>query len=248
MEGIGMDSIEKVMEKSEIGFAKHQMIYDEGGKPIDYLFLSLNSAFERLTGLKREDLLNRRVTEVMPKVSDDDFDWIGYYGKVISENKKCVFEQYSIPLDKWYRVECFSSEKDCFITITTDITEQKEYERKLQIAKEQAESANQAKSAFLANMNHALRTPLNGIIGFTDILRNTPLNKEQHEYVDIVYTSGKYLSDIISDILDLSRIEAGKFELNPDKTDLKELIEETLSIVRPKAKKKSLNLCASIEN
>ncbi|MEA1884121.1 MAG: PAS domain-containing protein, partial [Thermotogota bacterium] len=121
-----MDSIEKMMEQSDIGCAKHQMIYDEAGKPVDYLFLSVNPAFERLTVLKREDILNRRVSEVMPKITQDDFDWIGYYGKVVTEGQKCVFEQYSAPLDKWYRVEVFSCEKDCFTTLFTDITHERE--------------------------------------------------------------------------------------------------------------------------
>ena len=118
----------------------------------------------------------------------------------------------------------------------------------LRNAKIKAEEANQAKSAFLANMNHELRTPLNGIIGFSDILRTMPLDEELKGFVDIVYTSGKHLADIISDILDLSRIEAGKFELNAEKTELNPLIENTLSMVRPKAEGKGLCLCSSIED
>ncbi len=646
-----MDSIEKMMEQSEIGFAKNQMIYDESGKPVDYYFLAVNPSFERLMGLKREELLNRRVSEVIPKNIDDAFDWIGFYGKVVVEGKKRVFEQYSAPLDKWYRVEAFSSEKDSFTTLFTDIshgrelaeasknflndrqeefekqkdllkqrnkeiscmfkmseivqkkvqllevmlqqfvdiippafhytemtcaritykgeqynsesfketpyklssdilfhgkkagsievfllkqthednaapflesekslidslserigriaerkaselklleskeeefrrktkalneshrmakmgrwdyyhkkdilqftegvfnilelapgkfeanyqgylkkihpddrkeaaqeweealdnhrpynteyrllltngrvkwiashcyteydedghpyhsvgivqditeqkgleidlrkseekfrnlfqkhlvvqiiidaetgylldandaatkfygwtraelkqmkifqintlsseeiriemekarrqkrnyflfkhrlasgevrdvevfstqievdgkevlhsiirdiTEKKANERELLKAKHQAEEANKAKSIFLANMNHELRTPLNGIIGFSDLLRSMPLDEEQKEFVDIVYTSAKHLASIISDILDFSRIEAGKFELNAKKTELKPLIENTLSMVRPKAKMKGLDLCPSIEN
>src|SRR6056297_1477892 len=115
-----MFSIEKVMEQSEIGCANHKMIYDEAGKPVDYLFQAVNPAFERLTGLKREKLLNRRFTEVMPKITEDAFDWIGYYGKIVIEGERKVFEQYSAPLDKWYRVEVFSCKEDCFTTIFTD--------------------------------------------------------------------------------------------------------------------------------
>ena len=130
----------------------------------------------------------------------------------------------------------------------SDITERKEMEEKLIHAKEEAEAGNKAKSVFLANMNHELRTPLNGIIGFSDILRNMPLDEEQKQFVDIVNTSGKHLADIISDILDFSRIEAGKFELNTEKTEVKPLIENTLSMVRPKAEGKGLCLSSSIED
>src|SRR6056297_506539 len=147
---------------------------------------------------------------------------------------------------KWVKERCYTEyDKDDkplhSVGIVQDMTE-------LTLERKKAEEANRAKSEFLANMNHELRTPLNGIIGFSDILRNTPLNNEQSGYVDIVYTSGKHLADIITDILDFSRIEAGKFELNPEKTELKPLIDNTLSMVRPKAEKKGLRLCPSIEN
>ncbi|HPF17731.1 MAG TPA: PAS domain-containing protein [Thermotogota bacterium] len=119
-----MFSIEKMMEQSDIGCAKHKMIYDAAGNPVDYYFQAVN--LEKLTGLKREALLNRRVSEVMPNITNDDFDWIGYYAEVVKNGKKHVFEQYAASLDRWYRVECFSCEKDCFTTLFTDITHERE--------------------------------------------------------------------------------------------------------------------------
>jgi len=125
MEGIGMLSIEKAMESSEMGFARHKVICDEEGKPVDYVYLAVNPAFERLTGLKKEDLLNRRVTKVVPKITDDDFDWISFYGKIANGEERRVFERYSYALDKWYRIEVFSCEKDYFTTFFTDITHER---------------------------------------------------------------------------------------------------------------------------
>src|SRR6056297_1574533 len=121
-----MFNIEKVMEQSEIGFAKHQILYDEKGQPVDYRFQAVNPTFENITGLKREALLNRRITEVMPKITQGDFDWIGFFGNIVTEGKKEVFEHYAAPLDKWYRVEAYSCEKDCFTTLFTDITNERE--------------------------------------------------------------------------------------------------------------------------
>src|SRR6056297_992380 len=121
-----MFNIEKVMEQSEIGFAKHQILYDEKGQPVDYRFQAVNPTFENITGLKREALLNRRITEVMPKITQGDFDWIGFFGNLVTAGKKEVFEHYASPLDKWYRVEVFSCEKDCFTTLYTDITNERE--------------------------------------------------------------------------------------------------------------------------
>ena len=121
-----MQSFEKIMEKSNMGFARHRMVYDEVGKPVDYIFLSVNAAFERLTGLKKEHILNRSFTQVIPKRTKEDFDWIGYYANITKTKEKRVFEQYSYPLGKWYRVEAFSCEKDYFTTLFTDITHEME--------------------------------------------------------------------------------------------------------------------------
>jgi len=118
----------------------------------------------------------------------------------------------------------------------------------LKNAELKAEQANQAKSLFLANMSHELRTPLNGIIGFTDILRTTPLKEDQQGFADIVYSSAKHLTEIIADILDFSKIEAGKLELSPEKTNLRKLIDDTCAITWFKAEEKGLFLTHSVEN
>ncbi|MEA1884540.1 MAG: PAS domain S-box protein, partial [Thermotogota bacterium] len=121
-----MPSIEKAMEQSQMGYARHKAVYDESGKPVDYIFLSLNPAFEQLTGLKKENILNQKITQVMPKITQGEFDWIGYYGKIAETGQNKVFEQYSYSLDKWYRVEAFSCEKGYFTTLFTDITHERE--------------------------------------------------------------------------------------------------------------------------
>ncbi len=136
--------------------------------------------------------------------------------------------------------------KSLRVTIT-DITRQKRLERDLRNAELSAQKASQAKRLFLANMSHELRTPLNGIIGFSDILRTTPLDEQQKEFLDIVFSSAKHLNEVISDILDFSKIEANKLELSPEKTNLRKLIDETCSIVQFMAKSKGLPLNQSIE-
>ena len=129
-----------------------------------------------------------------------------------------------------------------------DITVQKETEATLLSAKQEADIANKAKSEFLANMSHEIRTPLNGVIGFTDLLLKTQLNKIQQQYAANANTSGHALLAIINDILDFSKIEAGKMELNWVKTDMIELAEQTSDIIKYQAFQKGLELLLNIQH
>ena len=128
-----------------------------------------------------------------------------------------------------------------------DITEQKKTEETLLIAKLESDSANKAKSEFLANMSHEIRTPLNGVIGFTDLLLRSPLNKIQQQYAKNANTSGHSLLGIINDILDFSKIEAGKMELDWIKADIIELAELSSDIVKYHASQKDIELLLNIQ-
>lgn len=118
--------------------------------------------------------------------------------------------------------------------------------RALKIATEQAHAANAAKSEFLANMSHEIRTPMNAIIGFTEILSEMEQNKKQKEFLDIISKSGESLLNLINDILDLSKIEAGKISYQPEKTSLKALLNEIEAFFSLKIQLKELDFI--IEN
>jgi protein-histidine pros-kinase len=120
----------------------------------------------------------------------------------------------------------------------------------LQSAKEQAESADRMKSEFLANMSHELRTPLNGIIGFSEFLidgKTGPLTAKQTEYVTDIFNSGTHLLQLINDVLDLAKVEAGKMDLHPETFSVGKAIEEVCSVIGPMAQRKRLIVSCQIE-
>jgi signal transduction histidine kinase/CheY-like chemotaxis protein len=128
-----------------------------------------------------------------------------------------------------------------------DITERKRVEENLKEAKRLAEEANTAKSRFLANMSHEIRTPLNGILGLTEIMQMDDISEVHREYLDIIRNSGKTLSQLINDILDLSKIESGKLTLEHIPFDFEQLIDTNINRYKFLAQEKGLALSCTID-
>ncbi|MCF8146881.1 MAG: PAS domain S-box protein [Deltaproteobacteria bacterium] len=118
------------------GFALHEIVLDQAGKPVDYVFLEANPAFERLTGLSRNEIIGRKVTEVVPGIEKEAADWIGRYGKVALTGRQTQFEHYAESMGKWFSVLAYSPQEMRFATIIADITEQKQAQKELVYEKE----------------------------------------------------------------------------------------------------------------
>jgi TMAO reductase system sensor TorS len=133
-------------------------------------------------------------------------------------------------------------------TLKHEVKERKKAEEDAVKAREVAESANLAKSQFLASMSHEIRTPMNGVLGMADILMGSQLTGKQREYVKTITSSGKALLDIINEILDLSKIEAGRLELEPVDFDPKNLVEDAVQLLMEPARRKGVALSHEISN
>jgi PAS domain S-box-containing protein len=221
------------------GFASHEIICDEAGNPVDYRFLRVNPAFERLTGAKADEILGRTMREVFPHIESY---WIETYGKVALTGEPIVFEHYASDMGKYFNVSAFCPAPGRFATIFSDVTDRVNTAKALVEAKELAESASRVKSEFLANMSHEIRTPLNGIMGMLQLLRGGDLTEEQAEYAAYGIEASKRLTRLLTDILDLSRIEAGKLDVREESLNLRDMMAGLEQMFAVAARSKGLTL------
>jgi len=140
-----------------------------------------------------------------------------------------------------------SEDGDIFVAYIKDISEAKIAQQALKDAKIAAEDANRAKTEFLANMSHEIRTPMNGVLGLLDVLQRTELTQEQIEYTNIISRSANTLLNILSDILDLSKIESGKLQVHAEPSNLKNIIQNSIDLFSASANEKGLTLKSSYD-
>ncbi|MBF0468032.1 MAG: response regulator [Desulfamplus sp.] len=218
-------------------------------------FLTVNAAMAEICGYSSPDTMLQEITDVSSQLYKNPKDRKKFVDVLLESGKIKGFEtQYKHKEGKIIDVSInahvvIDHEADdlYFEGIVEDITEKKRAEE-LRIAKDAAEAASKAKSNFLAHMSHEIRSPMNGIIGMIGLLRGTELDREQREYANIVSTSAELLLDIINDILDYSKIEAGKLEMENIEFDLRVVLDELNDLLAIKAQENGLEYLCIIDS
>lgn len=134
-------------------FAYHQAVYDHDGKPVDYIFLEVNRAFEKMTGLKRKEIIGRKANEIIPGLKEESFNWIDTFGRLALEGGTTHFEKFLEPLQRYYAVTAYSDEKQHFVTVFRDITEQWETETLLREKNEQLRGILESQQSLIVRIN-----------------------------------------------------------------------------------------------
>ncbi|GBE90754.1 ATP-binding protein [Nostoc cycadae] len=250
-------TVQAALQKSE---AKFRAIFERssigiGLADIKAEIVDINPTLSQMLGYSREELYGKYFIDYISHQKGD----LEVYKQLISgmrdrleiekyfrhKNGQLVWTNLSISM-----IPGSNGTPEFFLAIIEDITERKQTELKLRTSQAAAEAGNRAKNEFLATMSHELRTPLNAIMGLSQLLQHGmvgSLNEKQQEYINCIYSSGEHLLAIINDILDLSKVEAGKEELNLSTVSVVDLCNYAISTVHDQAKEKGLNLISKID-
>ncbi len=210
--------------------------------------LSVNPTICETLGYSSEEMIGKLITDFLPPENNETFKE-RYLDVIVKEGRsKGIFpviskdgERLSL-LYQNYKVE--EAGMDSYVIgFSQDITDRIKIEEALQIAKDEVENASRAKQSFLANMSHEIRTPMNGILGIGSLLYKTNLTPKQREFTKLIIESGNNLLHIVNDILDLSKLDSGHFNLESTPFELADKILSTLQAFHFKAEDKGIDLC-----
>jgi len=199
----------------------------------DGTYLEINEGFCTITGYREDEVLGKSSLDLNIWVFPEDrqrlVQELKQHGVVKNLETQFRCKDGSIITGQMSACIIMVNGEQCLLNITRDVTERKLYVEELKQARRAADTANRAKSEFLANMSHEIRTPMNGIIGMAQLLQFTDLNPEQQEYLQCLESSTKNLLSLLNDILDLSKIESGKIELENTSFSLRQSIQDVIT-------------------
>ncbi|MBO5469554.1 MAG: response regulator [Lachnospiraceae bacterium] len=239
------DKYKKLFLNLPVGFAQAQILRDaQSGRNMGYRISDANETFGRLFDLDISDYYDKVISESRVEVLQDINAWFEAYNNSGTKQGELLAVEITMErLNKVFNIVMYKSEADYINMVVIDITEQKETENKLSKAIKDANAAYKTQSEFLANMSHEIRTPINGILGMLQLtLMADDLQADYRDNLTTAKNCADTLLRLINDILDISKLEAGKYNLREENFDIKAIIEETVAAQIPIANGKGLGL------
>lgn len=197
-----------LFDKMDSGFALHKIVLNDKGAPIDYIFIDINDAFTKLTNLKRENIIGKKLTEVLPDIENDTVDWISTYGQVVLTGNSINFENYSETLKKWYSILAYKMDEEQFAVLIHDVTKRKQIELTLKKSKEQLVQAQkmEAIGILAGGIAHDFNNILGVIMGYTELTLDSPeVTKVTIKNMKRIMSASERAKDMVKQILAFSR-------------------------------------------
>lgn len=240
------EKFKSLITQMQQGVAVHEVICNDKGEVVDYRFLDMNQSFEKITGLSREQVLGKRVLEVMPRTEKS---WIQRYGKVAMTGEPEYFENFASELGKYFSVVAYQTRPGQFAVIIIDVTHYKEIESEIKTRNEQLELMSAQKDKFFSIIAHDLKNPFNTLIGFSDVLGKQVRSKDYEAIEKIagfIQHASKNTYDLLVNLLEWSASQTGRIVFSPEMLDLTGLISDVVKLLSPSARQKSITLLTDI--
>jgi signal transduction histidine kinase len=226
----------------DVGYAVIEVVFGDGGAAVDARYLQVNPAFARQTGLA--DVEGRTLRALVPGIENL---WFDNFATVALTGLPVRLEAYSAAMGRWFDLYTFrlgAPQARQVAVLFNDTTERKKSEIALSAAKAEADTANRAKSQFLLNMSHELRSPLSSILGFTQLIQEgkpqpTPA---QQDSVEQILGAGWYLLGLINEMLDLTSIESGKMALSSRAMPMADVLDDCRALIEPQAQRQGIQI------
>jgi len=234
-----------ILSNMQEGFKHCEVIFDENNLPYDFKIIKINKAYENQTGLKKENIIGKTILEIFP---DIEHSWIETLSNVVISGESANIIDFNHNTGKYYDISAFCPKHGEIALFLKDCTEREKERLTLEKLYKKAEESDRLKSTFLANMSHDIRTPMNAILGCSELLGNKDLDQEEREKcLQHIKSSGKRLLGLITDIVDISKIDAYQQKLNFNVINLNHLMYDLRDQFRLSNTEKDIKLSLSVD-